>query len=141
MSYSYFKDLYTKVIQNWGSESSGFIFKGYKDNALMCTKTLSPSMKFSLSYDLKNQTLNLKDDAYVVTRLSIKHIDQNNSLLNYSFLPLIIEASNNLEVIGPNIVSLNGGQTSIYIKAIKKGFGKIKIKSELETKIIKIKIK
>lgn len=139
-SVSYFIDLYTKIIQNWGSASTGFTFKGYKNDALVLTKSLGPSMKFKLTYNLTKKSLKHKVNDFDATRLIIKYLDQNESLMNYSFLPLKIETNENIEIMGPNLISLEAGQTSIYIKSVKKGIGEIKITSNLETKIIKIKV-
>ena len=137
---SYFMNLYTKYVQNWGSESTGYIFKGYKDGKEVIIKRVGPSMGFELSYDVKNNPIKI-DESYDVTRVSIKHLDQNGSLMNYSFIPLELSTNNNIEVIGPKVVSLQGGQISVYVKGLKKGKGKLTIKSQFGTKDLEIDVK
>lgn len=135
-----FFDLYTKYMQNWGNESSGYTFKGYKNGKLAITKSLSPSTSFHLTYELVNPTVEL-EDSYDVARISIKYLDQNDSIMNYAFMPLELETNKNLEIIGPHLISLIGGQISFYVKCLKVGDGIIKIKSEKEIKTLKIHIK
>ena len=60
----------------------------------------------------------------------------------FSSLPLQIEVSGQIELLGPNLVSLTGGKTSIYIKSKKgSGVGKVTIKSSLGQNEIIMKVR
>ena len=62
--------------------------------------------------------------------------------MSFSSLPLQIEVSGQVELLGPSLVSLTGGQTSIYIKSKKgSGVGKVIIKSSLGQNEIIMKVR
>ena len=57
-------------------------------------------------------------------------------------MPLQIVVSGPIELLGPSLVSLTGGQTSIYIKSKKgSGVGKVTIKSSLGQNEIIMKVR
>ena len=76
------------------------------------------------------------------TRWNHGHVDEYNHVMSYSSLPLQIEVSGQIELLGPSLVSLTGGQTSIYIKSKKgSGVGKVTIKSSLGQNEIIMKVR
>ena len=101
----------------------------------------APSRKFSLNISLlKNDLVN--SDTYDTNRIVIKHVDEYNHVMSFSSLPLQIEVSGQVELLGPSLVSLTGGQTSIYIKSKKgSGVGKVIIKSSLGQNEIIMKVR
>ena len=89
---------------------------------------------------MKNDLVN--SDTYDTNRIVIKHVDEYNHVISYSSLPLQIEVSGQIELLGPSLVSLTGGQTSIYIKSKKgSGVGKVTIKSSLGQNEIIMKVR
>ena len=139
-----FSDLYDIYNAYCGFDINGqnlLEFKGFKNDKEIITEQFAPSRKFSLNISLlKNDLVN--SDTYDTNRIVIKHVDEYNHVMSFSSLPLQIEVSGQIELLGPSLVSLTGGQTSIYIKSKKgSGVGKVTIKSSLGQNEIIMKVR
>ena len=88
-----------------------------------------------------DKTKLIDEDTYDVASIRIEAMDENYNRLYYCNAPVVFETEGNVEVIGPNIVSLIGGATGTYIKTIAKGTGKLKIKALNEEYTIDFDIK
>ncbi len=140
-----FSDLYDIYNTYCGFQINGqnlIEFKGIRnDNEVVIVEQFASSKKFSLNISLlKNDLVN--SDTYDTNRIVIKHVDEYNHVMSFSSLPLQIEVSGPLELLGPSLVSLTGGQTSIYVRSKKgSGIGKAVIKSSLGINEIPIKVR
>lgn len=130
LSYSSLVDLYNTHVAAWGGKAKTYTFKAYKDGKVVKEQTLGPSTTYSLKVTCSKQEL-INEDTYDVTRVTLQYVDEFDNVLNYANMPFLLETEGEIEIIGPKIVSLLGGQLSVYIKSKSKpGNGKLTIKNE-----------
>ena len=119
-----------KYVANWGSHPTPYYFKGYKDNELVCEVVKGPQ---SIDYiDVKAASNNLYTKrSYDTTRVTLEAIGTLGNRVDFSFDSFLIETNGALEVMGDNIISLNAGIRSFYVRSkVKDGIGIINIKSK-----------
>ncbi|MDI9478064.1 MAG: glycoside hydrolase family 2 TIM barrel-domain containing protein [Bacillota bacterium] len=112
--------LYGKYVANWGGEKVSYTFNGYIDGKLV--KTI---VKGNVEeYDLKitpDETLLVIGDTYDATRVVVEEVGNNDNLIQYGFEPLQISVSDELELIGPSLISLISGKAAFWVKTRDKG--------------------
>ncbi|MCF7926782.1 MAG: glycoside hydrolase family 2 protein [Candidatus Izimaplasma sp.] len=132
--------LYEKYVGKWGLESLTYTFKAYKNKELILTQKRGPFKTTHLVVEPDVKTLK-NSDTYDVTRVVVKHLDNNKQLLTYSTEVIIVQITGPLELIGPTTLSLIGGSTAFYVKTInEKGSGEITVKSNNFKKTFKLTI-
>ena len=130
MSYDELVDLWNKYVAMWGAKLMVFKFKAYKDGKLVASKMFGQSTEFSLKARANKNVL-LNADTYDVARVEIGLFDQYETLCNYSTLPLFIKTRGPIQIIGPSIITLNGGRISVYVRSLKqRGKAALEISSE-----------
>ena len=141
VTYAELVDYYNTHVGSWGGIAKTYTFKGYKNNELVITKKVGPSKKFDLLVETSKTVLENKD-TYDATRIVIKHIDENGSLMQYSNRVIKIECEGPIKVLGDNAQSLLGGQLSLFVFSENKpGDAKITIYMDDIVKEIKLQIK
>jgi len=143
LNYDNFVDYFNKYVSNWGSTSNVYKIEGYKDNKLLKTEIYESNTKTKLVATTTKNTL-INEGTYDTIRISIQHIDSNNHVLDYSFIPIQIELEGDIELLGPSICSLIGGSTSIFIRSkrnITNNKAKVLIKSSINDIDIDIEVK
>ena len=130
-----------KYVANWGSHPTPYTFIGYKDNKEVIKLIKGPQHIDHLDVKISSDVLHTKR-SYDVTKVTIEAIGNLNSRCDYAFDSFLIKTSSNLKVIGDDIVTLNSGIRSIYVKTLEKeGEGEIKIISPRFKEVtIKVKI-
>ena len=58
----------------------------------------------------------IQEATYDAVRAVVTKIDQNGNILAYAFDPLIIEVEGGIDLIGPDVISLQGGAAGFWIK-------------------------
>lgn len=120
--------LWNKYVSLWGDKLTLYTIKAYKDDKFIKEKTFGPSTKTNLKVNLTKETL-LNEETYDVSRLSIKLVDEYDSICTYAHDVVSIEVSGLIDVIGPKTLPLHAGQVSIYIRSLLgKGKGTLKVK-------------
>ena len=108
-------NLYSKYVGNWGGEATKWKFEAIKDNKVVKTVIKSPGTSLHLECIPSSTTL-LEGDTYDTLALRIRVLDENNNVASYAQLPISITTSDNLEIIGPSIITSEGGMCGTYIK-------------------------
>jgi len=141
VSYADVVALYNHYVGSWGGIAKTYTFKGYKNDQLVVTKKVGPSKKFNLSVE-PNKTVLENKDTYDAARISIKHIDENGSVMQYSSRVVSIETEGPIRVLGDNHQALLGGQLSLFVLSENKpGKAKIKISLDNISKEINLEVK
>lgn len=130
--------LFYKYLSNWGTKQSDYKFEGYKDNKLIKTVTKSIYKEYSYHVTPTRDELTI-GNTYDTTRVVIAKLDQNLDPATYSFDPVSIEVTN-LELIGPNIQSLNSGMLAVWVKTVKPGKGIIKVTANNQEHIVEVSV-
>ena len=75
--------------------------------------------------------------SYDVSAIRIRILNENNELANYANEVLYLSCSDNLEIIGPDVIATTGGMSGTYVKTCGKGDAYLAIDSDrLGSKII-----
>lgn len=134
-------DLYNSHCAAWGGIAKTYTFKAYKDNKVFKEVNLGPSLSFDLNVKLSKEVLENKE-TYDVTRIRIAYVDQYNNVMNYANKPVVINVEGPIEILGPSIESLLGGQLSIYVRSKNEvGEAKVTLICEDIVKEIQLKVK
>lgn len=128
-------DIWNKHISTWGGYAKTFTFKGIKDGKEIISKTIRPSLNFKYVYKVDRNILK-EEDTYDVTTIKVTFEDLDGNVMPYANKPIEISTSGNIELIGPSLQTLLGGQLTIYIRSKGKGEGQVNISTEIENKQI-----
>ena len=141
VSYAELVDLYNTYVGSWGGIAKTYTFKGYKNDKLVVTKKVGPSKKFDLEV-IPNKTILENKETYDGLRITLRHIDENGSTMQYSNRIILVESEGPIRVLGDKHQCLIGGQLSLYVLSEnKKGKAKIKVKMDDIEKEIDLEVK
>ena len=141
VTYAELVDYYNTYVGSWGGIAKTYTFEGYKNDKVVVIKKIGPSSKFDLEVEASKTILENKD-TYDGLRISLRHIDENGSTMQYSNRVIHVEFEGPIKVLGKEYQSLLGGQLSLYVLSEnKKGKAKIKITMDDIKKEIEVEIK
>lgn len=115
MSFQDAYDLYGKYIGDWGGKSTGFRFIGIKDGKEVITVVKAPCTGMDLQIDVSSYELK-EQSTYDVACVRIKVVDQNGNVLPFYNRSLKAETSGPIEIIGPDLIDINGGMGGLYVR-------------------------
>lgn len=122
--------LYNKYVGDWGGTSTAYRFEAIKDGQVVQTVEKQPMHGLKLSCRADHVTLQ-EDQTYDVAAIRIQMQDEHGNLLSFCGDPVILEVQGDVELVGPSVVSLQGGMTGTYVRTLKKsGSGKLVVKAE-----------
>ena len=121
--------LYNRYVGDWGGQSMVYKLEAIKDGKVVKTLVREPVQK--VQYQITASSQKLKEThTYDVAAVRIQAVDGNGNLLPYFQEPVQLKCEGALELIGPDIISLQGGMGGTYVKTIgKTGSGKLMISS------------
>ena len=108
--------LYTKYIGDWGGSATAYRFEAIRDGKVIKTVTKTPMSRAGLKTQVSSHTLEEKT-GYDVALVRVSAVDEWENLLPYCMEPLKIGVEGPIELIGPDLVSLKGGMTGVYVRS------------------------
>ncbi|MDD4311343.1 MAG: glycoside hydrolase family 2 TIM barrel-domain containing protein, partial [Eubacteriales bacterium] len=121
--------LYMRYVAGWGSESTEYLFEGYRGDTLV--SSIRRGASFTAGLKLTPDTLELiEGDTYDVCRVVMEHIDQFGAVMTYSSEAVRVRVSGAGERIGPELVSLLGGSSAFWVKTTREGEILVSVESE-----------
>ena len=108
-------ELYNKYVGNWGGEVTTYRFEAIKDGKVVRTVERTPVKAVQLEVTASHTHL-LERDTYDVAAIRIRAISESGMQLPYYQGPLKLELTGDVELIGPDIITLAGGMGGTYIK-------------------------
>lgn len=114
------KDIFFNYIGNWGTESLVYRFEAVKDGKVVAEIIKAPMNEMILDVKIDHKDLKEKS-TYDVATIRFQALSKEGNPMIYANDPVIVEVSNNLEIIGPSVVPLRGGAGGTYVKTIGKG--------------------
>lgn len=115
-------------VGDWGNSWQDIKFTGYVDGTV-CIETELAASPVPTLLDIRLQTDSLKAHCGDTCHVVIKALDQKGQILPYFKDVIQISSSDNLAVIGPTSIPLEGGVASFWVRAFQQGAGEIKLKS------------
>lgn len=123
-------DLYTEYVGNWGARVVTYKFEAIKDGKVVATVIKKPVLKPYIKAKANTTTLH-EEHTYDVAAIRITFEDDCGNVLPFMNDPVSLKVSGPVELIGPSIVTLNGGMGGTYIKTTgEKGTATLTIESE-----------
>ncbi|MBO4337587.1 MAG: glycoside hydrolase family 2 protein, partial [Lachnospiraceae bacterium] len=123
-------DLYNRYIGDWGGASTSYRFEAIKDGNVVKTIVKSPMTKAHLSVSVSHTELK-EVNTYDVAAVRFRLVDENDNILPFANDPVTIKAEGDIELIGPSVISLQGGMFGCYVKSTgKPGSGKLTLTTQ-----------
>ena len=107
--------LYSKYVGNWGTEATFWRLIAVKDGMVAATYTCGPGSKLHLEVTPSHTHL-LEGDTYDMASVRIRILDEHGNVAPYAQLPVQLTLEGEAELVGPNVVTAEGGMTGTYIK-------------------------
>ena len=128
-SYEDAVNLYMRYVAGWGSESTEFVFEGYRGETPVVSVRRGASASAGLRITADATEL-VEGDTYDVCRIKLEHLDALGSLMTYSSEAVRVLVSGAGERIGPELQTLQGGSAAFWVRS--KGTGEILVAIESE---------
>ena len=120
-------ELYGKYVENWGGEATVWRFDAVRGGKVVKSTVKMPGQSVHLEFAVSSNEL-FDGDTYDVALVRIRALDPNGSVAVYYQEPVRLEASGEIELIGPDVISLKGGCGGCYVKTSgKAGAGTLKL--------------
>ena len=128
LSYEDAVNLYMRYVAGWGSESTEFVFEGYRagERVTVVKRGASTGVALRVTPDC---TALVEGDTYDVCRVVVEHVDQFGMVLPYSTEAVRVTVSGAGERIGPELIPLTGGATAFWVKSTGRGEVTISVES------------
>ncbi|MCR4956168.1 MAG: glycoside hydrolase family 2 protein [Lachnospiraceae bacterium] len=107
--------LYGKYIGDWGNEATVYTFEAIRDGKVVKTITKGPVKNISLSVDVSHTHL-IEESTYDVAAVRLTAVDQYGNKLPFFMEPIKLKAEGEIELIGADVISLQGGSFGTYVK-------------------------
>ncbi len=122
--------LYGKYIGNWGMRCVNYRFEAIKDGKVGKVVKKGPINSKKLWVEADHNVL-VEVTTYDVAAIRIRMLGDNDQVLRYEQATVQLQVEGNIELIGPDCISLPGGMGGTYIRTIKKaGKAKLTVSSE-----------
>lgn len=121
-------ELYGKYVGNWGGNVTTYRFEAIKDGKVVKTVKKEPVKEIHLTTDVSSDVL-VEGNSYDVSAVRFTVKDQNENLVHYFQEPVKLIAEGNIEIIGPDVISLKGGMGGTYIRSRGTGKGTLTIEN------------
>lgn len=119
MNYGDAVNLYGKYVGNWGGEAIRWRFDGIRNDQTVSSVTKTPDCHLHL--DVKVSSSELKEgDTYDMAAVRIQIKDSNGNPAVYAQLPVTLKIEGEAEIVGPHVISAEGGMTGTYIRSVHK---------------------
>lgn len=134
--------LFGKYVGNWGGEATVWRFDGIKNGEVAVSRTLCPSSRLHL--EVRQSATELHEgDMYDMAAVRVRVLDEYDNIAPYAQLPVRFAAEGDIEVVGPDCATAEGGMTGTYIRTVgRSGAGKLTVSaSGLEDVVIEFTVK
>ncbi|MCR5215446.1 MAG: glycoside hydrolase family 2 protein [Lachnospiraceae bacterium] len=122
--------LFQRFVGDWGGEATTYRFDAIKDGEVVASVTRGPVESIHLEVQVSHTEL-VEEHGYDVAAIRVLAKDQNQNILPFFQGPVQLKASGAIDLIGPSMISLQGGMGGCYVKTLKKaGKGSLKLNSE-----------
>ncbi|MGN0977490.1 MAG: glycoside hydrolase family 2 protein [Faecousia sp.] len=115
LKYSDAVALYGKYISGWGGEAIVWRLDAEKDGEVVASVTCGPSDKLHLEVKTSHTRLS-EGDTYDMAAVRIRILDEHGNPAPYAQLPVRFRLEGEAELVGPDVVTAEGGMTGTYVK-------------------------
>ena len=109
--------LYGKYVGNWGGEATVWRFDAIEQDTVVASVTHCPSAQLQLEVKVSHTTL-VEGATYDTAALRVRILDEFGNLAPYAQIPVQFDVQGDLELIGPAVVTAEGGMCGAYVRTI-----------------------
>ena len=109
--------LYGKYIGGWGDKSMSWRIDAIKNGQVVSSVTCCPSTKLHMDVRVSKTAL-LDDKTYDMSAVRVRLLDEYGNPAAYAQLPVVFTLEGAGELVGPNIVTAEGGMCGTYIRTV-----------------------
>ena len=122
--------LYGKYVGNWGGEATVWRFDAIKNGEVVASVTCCPSAKLHL--EATPSAAELREGAtYDMAAVRIRILDEFGNVAPYAQLPVRLALEGAARLVGPDVVTAEGGMCGTYIRTTgEKGAAKLTISAD-----------
>ena len=113
-------DLYGKYVANWGGEATVWRLDGKKDGKVIVSVTCCPRSKLHLDVKVSHTCLKEKD-SYDMALVRVRILDENGNPAPYAQSPVKFALTGDAELVGPDVVTAEGGMCGSFVRTTGKG--------------------
>ncbi|MFU8786274.1 MAG: glycoside hydrolase family 2 protein [Candidatus Izemoplasmataceae bacterium] len=121
--------LYTRYIGGWGEAAKVYRFEGIKDDQIVCTELKGYNDEYSIVSSVNTNTLKI-EETYDVAKITVELKNALGERAFYANEVIELKVSEQLEIIGPKTIALQGGIQTFWVKTKKNGKATIQIDSQ-----------
>ena len=112
--------LYNQYVGNWGGEATRWRFDAVRNGEVVASTTRSPSAKLRLEVTPASDTLT-EGDSYDMTAVRVRILDENGTPASYAQLPVRFTLEGEAALVGPAVVTAEGGMCGTYLRTVGSG--------------------
>lgn len=109
--------LYGKYVSNWGGEATRWRFDAKRGGRTVMSRTLCPGSALHIEAEVSSSVLT-EGDTYDMAAVRIRIKDEYGGTAVYAQLPVRLEVSGEAELVGPDVVTAEGGMCGAYIRTL-----------------------
>ena len=109
--------LYGKYIGNWGGEATVWRLDGIQNGEVVTSYTCCPGTKLHLEVTVSHTDLR-EGDSYDMAAVRVRILDENGNIAPYAQLPVEFSLEGDAQLVGPRVVTAEGGMTGTYVKTL-----------------------
>ena len=130
LTYADGEELYGKYVGNWGGTVSGWRFDALKGDEVVASVLCRPSKKLHTEVKVSSTALR-EGEGYDAAAVRVRILDEYGNLAPYAQLPVRFAVAGDLELIGPDAATAEGGMTGTYLRTVGHGgTGTLTIRTE-----------
>ena len=119
--------LYGKYVGNWGGEATAWRFDAEKDGVVVKSVTCCPGTRLRLEA-IPSHTDLTEGGTYDMAAVRIRILDEFGNVAPYAQLPVLFAIDGEAELVGPKVVTAEGGMCGTYIRTtVKTGTARLTI--------------
>ena len=115
MKYQDAVNLYGKYVANWGGESTAWRLDGIKDGKVVASVTCCPSPNLRLEVKASHTVLQ-EGATYDMAAVRVRIVDGYGNPAPYAQLPVRFRVDGAADLVGPDVVTAEGGMCGTYIR-------------------------
>ncbi len=117
MSFDELYMLYGKYVGNWGGSVPTWRFDAVKDGKVVASSVKGPSASLHLEV-IPTATSLYEGECYDMAAVRIRVLDEFNNPAPYAQLPVTLSLRGDAQLVGPQIITLEGGCAGTYIRTV-----------------------
>ena len=113
-------DLYSKYVGNWGGSATVWRFDARKNGEVVASVTKCPSHKLHLEVRASHTELT-EGEVYDMAAVRVRILDEFGNLAPYAQLPVSFQVTGEAALVGPAVVTAEGGSCGTYLRTLGRG--------------------